>query len=170
MEVLQQIKYSRKNPDRSNYPLCPKCSLNIHVIKDGIVGERQNYKCRTCKKRFVFNPFHLRKPYVSTKRVKIPKIPKIVDKSVYPECPLCHSKDLVVKSGKTSNGTQVYLCNLCQKKFQENSKITPEIIRISQTVDSLTDIPCFFCIENSRGCNPIECFKLEKWSVNLWKP
>ena len=88
MEVLQQIKYSRKNTDRSNYSLCIKCSLNIHVIKDGIVGERQNYKCRTCKKRFVFNIFHLRKLYVSTKRVKIPKILKIVDKRVYTECTL----------------------------------------------------------------------------------
>lgn len=46
--------------------LCPKCS-NKHIVKDGIVKNRQRYKCKNCNYRFTV---HQRNAKTATSEIK----------------------------------------------------------------------------------------------------
>jgi hypothetical protein len=99
-----------------------------------------------------------------------------------PECPKCNSKN-TRKNGFSRNGTQLYRCFNCDKRFQidffnnksrerqeemqdrvedfQNKVFPIKQARPLPSTDSINGVPCFSCGLNH--CDPTTCSRLDEW-------
>ena len=156
-------------------PECPKCKSKF-TIKRGLFHRKYDVKqrwfCTICNTKFsgkiIPNLETKWKPRIYkpiTKKVKPIKkvIPKIKEKN--PRCIFCASKK-VSKHGSYNN-EQNFQCQNCKKYFYKR-EIKPNIpfikigalFKISSTVDSMDNVPCFGCLV--RACDPKHCDILDQ--------
>lgn len=81
-------------------------------------------------------------------------------------CPRCASPSY--RKDGFIDGRQRYRCKKCSKRFygKKRVEVKPKKI-VLPSIDSLVGVPCFCCVGLDRGCDVVQCGKMNEWVDEL---
>ena len=121
VEMMQVVKQNNPNKGEEGREIkCPQCG-SIKYWLNGIISNKQHYRCKDCKRTYALNPF-------GRDDLKFDNV----------SCRWCDSKNFV-RAGIQKSGKQKCTCRDCNKAFTINAE-RPDILIALKEFDFNHDI------------------------------